>query len=43
MSSTTDFVFELIRAANEIGRLDSYQRRRLFDRVVAKVEVVRGE
>ena len=37
MSSTTDFIAELIRAANEVRRLDNYQRRRLLGRAVATI------
>lgn len=37
MSHVTDFITELIRAANEVGKLDNYQRRRLLDRAVATI------
>lgn len=43
MSTTTDFIFELVRAANEIANLDSYQRRRLLDRAVATIREGREE
>lgn len=41
--TTTDFIFELLRAANEIGKLDSYQRRRLLDRAVSTVREGRDQ
>jgi hypothetical protein len=43
MSTTTDFIFELFRAANEVGRLDNFQRRRLLDRAVSTIREGRDE
>ena len=37
MSTTTDFISELVRAANEIGKLDNYQRSRLLYRAIATI------
>jgi hypothetical protein len=39
----TDFILELFRAANEVGRLDSFQRRRLLNRAVATIREGRDE
>ena len=43
MSSTTDFIAELIRAANEIERLGIDERRRLVDRAARMVRELRIE
>lgn len=37
MIALTGFISELVRAANEIGRLDNFQRRRLLDRAVTTI------
>ncbi|WP_455271200.1 hypothetical protein [Rhizobium herbae] len=37
MSDTTDFIAELIRAANEVGKLGAYEKRRLLERAVATI------
>lgn len=37
MSATTDFIAELVRAANEIDKLSTAERRRLSDRAVRMV------
>ncbi|TCL70519.1 hypothetical protein [Rhizobium sp. BK251] len=41
MTRTTDFVAELIRAANEIERLMPLERRRLLDRSVSTILALR--
>jgi hypothetical protein len=43
MSATTDFISELVRAANELGKLDSFQRRRLLDRAVVTIRDGRAQ
>jgi hypothetical protein len=43
LSSTTDFIVELVRAANELGRLPIDERRRLVDRAVRMVREMRIE
>lgn len=40
MTRTTDFVAELIRAANEIERLMPLERRRLLDRSVSTIRAL---
>lgn len=37
MTTTTDFVSKLMRAANEVGRLTSVEKQRLLDRAVATI------
>ena len=37
MSSTTDFITELYRAANEVRKLTPFERRRLLERAVATI------
>ena len=41
MSSTTDFITELIRAANEVGRLTSTERTRLMIRGARTIRAMR--
>ncbi len=41
MSSTTDFIAELVRAANEVDRLSGYERGRLFERSVTTIRAMR--
>lgn len=43
MSVTTDFIAELFRAANEVGKLRTDERRRLIDRAVRMVREMRVE
>ena len=43
MSSTTDFIVELVRAANELTNLSNDERRRLVDRAVRMVREMRIE
>lgn len=43
MSSITDFVVELVRAANEIDRLGDFERRRLLDRAYRTIQDARNE
>ena len=43
MSSTTDFIAELIRAANEVGTSGIDERRRFVDRAVRMVREMRVE
>jgi hypothetical protein len=43
LSSTTDFIAELIRAANELSMLGIDERRRLVDRAVRMVREMRVE
>lgn len=37
MTATTDFIAELIRAANEVGKLGVIKKRRLLTRAVATI------
>ncbi|HEV7437273.1 MAG TPA: hypothetical protein VGO22_20770 [Pseudorhizobium sp.] len=41
MSSTTDFISELVRAANEAEKLQAYETRRLLERAVATIRAMR--
>lgn len=41
MSTTTDFIAELLRAANELDRLSNYERRRLLDRAAIAIRDLR--
>lgn len=41
MSTTTDFIAELVRAANEVERLGDLERRRLFERAVTTIKTMR--
>ena len=41
MSTTTHFISELVRAANEVERLTGYERQRLFERAVATIKDMR--
>jgi hypothetical protein len=43
LSSTTNFIVELVRAANELGTLGNDERRRLVDRAVRMVREMRIE
>jgi hypothetical protein len=43
MSAITRLITELIRAANEVGKLDTLQRRRLLDRAVASIREMRDQ
>jgi hypothetical protein len=42
LSSTTDFVAELIRAANQIDKLTALEKNRLLDRAATVVRLKRG-
>ncbi|MCF6367242.1 hypothetical protein [Rhizobium halophilum] len=41
MSNTTDFIAELVRAANEVERLTEIERGRLFERSVTTIRAMR--
>jgi hypothetical protein len=41
MSSVNDFVSELVRAANEVEKLDDFERRRLLERAVTTIRDLR--
>lgn len=41
MSSINDFIAELLRAANELDRLNYYERSRLLDRAVVTIRDMR--
>lgn len=41
MSTTTDFVGELVRDANRISHLDAYQKRRMLERAVLIIRELR--
>ncbi|NTG04862.1 hypothetical protein G6L08_34180 [Agrobacterium rhizogenes] len=41
MTTTSDFIAELIRAANEIGRIDDFERRGLLYRAVITIRDMR--
>ena len=41
MSAVNDFVSELVRAANEVEKLGSFERRRLLDRAVTTIRDMR--
>lgn len=41
MSTTTDFIAELIRAANEVEKLTDYERQRLFERAITTIRSMR--
>lgn len=41
MSLTTDFIGELVRDANRMGRLDAFQKRRMLERAVATIADLR--
>uniref|UniRef100_UPI0031019506 hypothetical protein n=1 Tax=Neorhizobium sp. EC2-8 TaxID=3129230 RepID=UPI0031019506 len=43
MSLTTDFIVELIRAANEIDKLTASEKNRLLDRAAAIIRDMRGQ
>ena len=43
MSSTTDFIAELVRAANEVEKLDAYEKVRLLDRAVTTIRDMREQ
>lgn len=43
MSSITDFVAELVRAANEVHRLGDFEKRRLLERAVTTIRDMRDE
>lgn len=43
MSPTTDFISELIRAANESDRLTPYEISRLFDRAIDTIHDMREQ
>ncbi len=43
MSMTTDFVGELVRDANRIAYLDTYQKRRMLERAVLIIRELREE
>ena len=41
MSSTNGFIAELVRAANEVEKLGSYEQKRLLDRAVTTIRDMR--
>jgi hypothetical protein len=41
LSSTTDFIAELVRAANQAEKLGTYERYRLFERAVTTIRAMR--
>jgi hypothetical protein len=41
LSSTTDFIAELVRAANEVEKLIEFERHRLLERAVATIRDMR--
>ncbi|TIX90531.1 hypothetical protein [Rhizobium sp. P44RR-XXIV] len=43
MSTTTDFIAELVRAANEVEKLSSYEVSRMLDRSVNTIRELRHE
>ncbi len=43
MSTTTDFIFELVRAANDIGNLTPFEKRRLLERAVKTIREGRDQ
>ncbi|KEQ02281.1 hypothetical protein [Pseudorhizobium pelagicum] len=43
MSSTTDFIAELVRAANEVEKLSAYEKVRLLDRAVTTIRDMREQ
>jgi hypothetical protein len=43
LNSTTDFIAELVRAANEIEKLDPTEARRLLNRAVNTIRYMREE
>lgn len=43
LSHTTDFIAELYRAANEIGKLTPFEKRRLIERAVITVRDMREQ
>ncbi|MFB9952074.1 hypothetical protein ACFFP0_24765 [Rhizobium puerariae] len=43
MSTITDFVAELVRAANEIDKLGDFEKRRLLERSVTTIRDMRDE
>ena len=43
MSNTTDFIAELVRAANEVHSLTQFERRRLLQRAVITIRELREQ
>ncbi|QYA08700.1 hypothetical protein [Agrobacterium larrymoorei] len=43
MSTTTDFIGELVRDANRMEQLDAYQKRRMLERAVATIRDLRDQ
>lgn len=41
MTLTTDFIAELVRDANQMRRLDTYQKRRMLERAVITIRDMR--
>lgn len=41
MSAVTEFVVELVRAANEVEKLGNFERQRLFERAVTTIRDMR--
>lgn len=41
MSTATDFISELVRAANEVKKMSDYERQRLFERAVTTIKDMR--
>ncbi|WP_337738298.1 hypothetical protein [Agrobacterium vitis] len=42
MSQTSDFIAKLVRGANQLDRLDAYQKRRLLERAVTTIREMRA-
>ncbi|MCV9965681.1 hypothetical protein OIU34_27795 [Pararhizobium sp. BT-229] len=43
MTATTDFIAELFRAANEVGKLRDFEKQRLIERGVRTVREMRSD
>ncbi len=41
MTSTTDFIAELVRAANSLERISFFERRRLLERAISSIRDMR--
>jgi hypothetical protein len=43
MSATTDFIAELVRAANEVHKLSYFEKRRLLERAITTIHDLRSQ
>lgn len=43
MNKTTDFITELVRAANEVNRITQFERRRLLERAAVTIGDLRDQ